>query len=126
MRSAGQCRYHDGRGGRGGLAARAAAIGAAALVALAGAATAAGAQTLSVYPDGQAVGQPTNSTVQTAAFGVVGLVSGQGYFREIYCTGEAINCGSATPQGFTATQSNMTINVTYFTTNIGGPGRILL
>lgn len=96
----------------------------ASLVALSAVAHRVHAQTISVFPDGQAVGQPTSSTVQTANFGLVNLVSGQTYFREIFCTGEVINCGSTTPQQFTAPKTS--ISVTYFTTNTGGPGRIFL
>lgn len=99
-------------------------LGIASLVALGTAPYRAAGQSISVFPDGQAISQPTSSSIQTANFGLVNLVSGQTYFREIYCTGEVFNCGSATPQQFTAPQSS--INVTYFTTNTGGPGRILL
>jgi RHS repeat-associated protein len=80
----------------------------------------------SVFPDGQALGKQTSSAIDSASFGLVNLVSGQTYFREITCTGEVINCGSGTPQQFTATQAQGSIKVTYFTTNTGGPGRIQL
>src|SRR4051812_20760714 len=95
------------------------ALGVASLFALAGVPRLAAAQTISVFPDGQAIGKPTSSTLQTANFGLVGLVSGQTYYREIFCTGEVINCGSATPQQFTAPKAS--ISVTYSTTNTGGP-----
>jgi RHS repeat-associated protein len=103
---------------------RAGLFGFASLIALAAAPHQAAAQTISVFPDGQAISAPTSSTIQTANFGLVGLVSGQTYFREIFCTGEVINCGSATPEQFTAPKNS--ISVTYFTTNTGGPGRIFL
>ncbi|NUP57088.1 MAG: RHS repeat-associated core domain-containing protein [Gemmatimonadaceae bacterium] len=86
----------------------------------------AAAQIFSVNPDGQALGKATSIALDSVGFGLVNLVSGQGYFREIACSGEVVNCGSNTPQGFTATAAQMTLYVTYQTTNTGGPGRIWL
>ena len=80
----------------------------------------------SVMPDGQAISKSTSIALDSVGFGLVNLVSGQGYYREIECSGEVINCGSNTPQGFTATAAQKTIYVTYQTTNTGGPGRIRL
>lgn len=101
------------------------ALGAAAFSMIATAPQRAAAQFV-VYPDGQAISKSTSIALDSVSFGLVNLVSGEGYYREIACSGEVINCGSNTPQGFTATAAQMTIYVTYQTTNTGGPGRIRL
>ena len=74
------------------------------------------AQTLMVMPDGLPVLKQPN-TNHSANFGLAGLVSGQGYFREIFCTGQVTNCTSTTPQNFTAPLAGIT--VTYTTTSTG-------
>lgn len=86
----------------------------------------AAAQVFSVNPDGQAITKSTSIALDSVGFGLVNLVSGQTYYREIQCSGEVINCGSNTPQGFTATAAQKTIYVTFQTTNTGGPGQIWL
>ena len=101
------------------------ALGAAALAMIAAIPQHAAAQ-FSVQPHGQALGKATSITLDSIGFGLVNLVSGQIYYREIECSGEVINCGSNTPQGFTAPSAQMTIYVTFQTTNTGGPGRIRL
>ena len=101
------------------------ALGAAALFMIATAPQHAAAQ-FAVFPDGQAISKSTSITLDSVGFGLVNLISGQGYYREIECSGEVINCGSNTPQGFTATAAQKTIYVTFQTTNTGGPGRIRL
>lgn len=79
-------------------------------------------QPIYVYPDGSPVTKPFNSN-HSVNFGLVGLVSGQGYFREILCTGQVIDCSSPTPQYFTAPLSGITVT---FTTASSGAGRIRL
>jgi RHS repeat-associated protein len=84
----------------------------------------AGQQFIYVYPDGGQATKPFN-TNQSAGFGVVGLVNGQGYYREILCTGQVTDCSSPTPQYFTAPLpgSGMTVN---YRTMSAGTGRIRL
>lgn len=84
-----------------------------------------GAQQISVYPDGSNVTKPFKSAIQehSVNFGLVGLVSGQSYTREIACTGQIADCMSPTPQVFTAPLQNLTVK---FTTLSQGTARVRL
>jgi hypothetical protein len=93
------------------------------LLALVAARPAAAQGSLFVFPDGQNVTQPINTTT-SASFGLTGLVSGQTYFREITCTGQVTSCSTSTPDGFTAPLG--AISVSYTTTSTGGAGRVML
>ena len=81
-------------------------------------------QTFFVYPDGNALSRPTNTT-DSVTFGTSGLVTGQSYSREILCTGQVINCASSLPDPFTAPPPG-TIYVRFTTTGSAGTGRIRL
>lgn len=80
------------------------------------------AQSFWVYPDGNSLTKPIKSTHSTD-FGLVNLVSGKSYYREILCSGQVTNCNSSTPEQFTAPLAGITVN---FTTTSSGSARVRL
>lgn len=98
-------------------------VGVAILVWLAALPALAIAQTLSVFPDNSAQTKAVSSS-GSVNFGLVGLQTGQGYYREIRCDPPVINCGSPTQEPFTSSTTSITVN--YQTAATGGVGRIVL
>jgi RHS repeat-associated protein len=81
------------------------------------------AQSLGVFPDGQAVNEPINTGNLTVNFGLSGTMNGTTYFVETLCTGNVTNCSPNSGQSFTGFRGAIT--VTFWTLGVG-TGRIRL
>jgi len=78
-----------------------------------------------VSPDGGAMNSPSYSSADTAWFSLTGLVSGQRYTLEWFCSGAVTSCNSPDGSSFTASAYGASWRIT-FSTAAPGAGTVKL
>src|SRR6266571_1778887 len=80
-----------------------------------------------VNPKGGTLEVPVSSTGQTTYFSLTGLISGQQYTLEWYCSGAALNCTSPQGSSFTASGSyGVTWPIAFNASSSPGTGQVKL